>query len=184
MSKKAASSSSDRYRRVAGRPLAVLLEPATDPERIDHVWVTLDLGDGQTLRAVINTMSLRNKAVGFDDRVSLGLVRTTFDELPPPGISPAEGLDYDVIAASENVFFETCERRDLELLFCDKLRLADCVEVWGELFDRTGPGIHQIHSRRASCAVTEDIRGRDGAFKCYFLRDKTAELYLVKFCGQ
>ncbi len=172
------------YRRGVGRPTAVLLEPASDPARIDHVWGTLDLGDGRNLRAVINTMSLRNQAAGFDDRVHLGIVRSTFDQLPPTGIFPAEGLDYDAIAAQTNVFFETFARPELETLFCDKLRLADCVEAWGDLFDRTGPGIHQIHSRRASCAVAEDIRGRDGAFKCYDQRTKTAELYLVKFCGQ
>lgn len=173
-----------RYCRIVGKPLSVVLEPAVDPERIDHVWVTLDVGEEGEVKAVINTLSLRNKVAGFDPRIWVGMVKTPFDSAPNPGIFSAEGLDYDEIAAEHEVKFEPMTRSPLELLLCEKLRLANLIEAWGDFFDRGGPGLHQIHSRRASCAVTEDLRGRDGAFRCYDFETKTAELYLLKFCGQ
>jgi hypothetical protein len=44
--------------------------------------------------------------------------------------------------------------------------------------------LHQIHSRRASSAVPEDLRGRDGAVRFYFDEDQRSELALLKFSGQ
>lgn len=174
----------DPYRRVVGRPVSVLLEPAASPEKIDHVWVNLALDKPGPMRAVINTVSLRNQAAGFDDRVWLATVSSAFDVPPAPGIFAAEGLDYDEISEKHRLEFVAMNRAALELLFCEKLRLADLIEVWGELYERAGPGVHQIHSRRSSCAVAEDQRGRDGAFQCYDLKTRTAELFLLKFCGQ
>lgn len=42
----------------------------------------------------------------------------------------------------------------------------------------------KIHSRRASCAVPGDLRGRDGALRFYFESGQATELFLFKFCGQ
>ena len=62
-------------------------------------------------------------------------------------------------------------------------KLYHC-QAWGDLYIREHPGIHQVHSRRASCAVPRDIVGRDGALRFYFGRDTVCETLLFKFCGQ
>ena len=40
------------------------------------------------------------------------------------------------------------------------------------------------HSNRASSAVPQDLKGRDGAFKLFYPQDNLAEAFLFKFCGQ
>ena len=42
---------------------------------------------------------------------------------------------------------------------------ATFFEAWGELYFRNQLGIHQVHSRRASCSVPQDHIGRDGAIR-------------------
>jgi hypothetical protein len=61
---------------------------------------------------------------------------------------------------------------------------AGLIEAWGAPYHRAQPGLHQIHSRRASSAVPEDLRGRDGAVRFYFDEDQRSELALLKFSGQ
>jgi hypothetical protein len=58
------------------------------------------------------------------------------------------------------------------------------IEVWGAPYYRDLPGIHQIHSRRASCGVGESREGIDGALRFYFREGNRSELLLFKFCGQ
>jgi hypothetical protein len=70
---------------------------------------------------------------------------------------------------------------DLFALRCGNCRL---IEAWGVPYHRAQPGLHQIHSRRASNAVAEDLRGRDGAVRFYFDEDQRVELALLKFAGQ
>ena len=62
-------------------------------------------------------------------------------------------------------------------------RAALRIEAWGELYRAQHLGLHQIHSRRASCAVKTDLIGRDGAIR-FYLRDGKAEMFLFKYCGQ
>ncbi len=57
------------------------------------------------------------------------------------------------------------------------------MEAWGEFYVRNHIGLHQVHSRRASCSVLKDYQGRDGAIRFYF-QDGTAEMLLFKYCGQ
>jgi hypothetical protein len=66
------------------------------------------------------------------------------------------------------------------------LRCANCrrIEAWGVPYHRAQPGLHQIHSRRASASVETDLRGRDGAVRFYFDEDQRVELALLKFAGQ
>ena len=75
------------------------------------------------------------------------------------------------------------EHEPLTELLVTKAKTAVRAEVWGELYAKDHLGIHQIHCRRASCAVTTDLKGRDGALKLYYA-DNTSELFLFKFCGQ
>ena len=71
-------------------------------------------------------------------------------------------------------------------MLVEKAESAVRIEIWGELYARKKMGLHQIHSRRASCAVPEDKVGSDGALKFFFEADpdRFAELLLFKFCGQ
>ena len=75
------------------------------------------------------------------------------------------------------------DRPALEVLLTEKTRRALFIEAWGELYVRIHLGLHQVHSRRASCSVLTDYVGRDGAIRFYY-PDRTAELLLFKYCGQ
>lgn len=169
----------------AGGDLQARVEDHPNPGHIDHVWITMDAGGGPRVLVSINTSSRRNRDAGFDPRVRVGLVRGTWTHLPPRGIVPCPGLDYGKIEEETNVFFEHYERPTLEALLTESTHRAALLEVWGAPYrNKNRRGIHQIHSRRASCAVSEDWRGRDGALRFYFASDQTSLLVLLKFCGQ
>lgn len=76
------------------------------------------------------------------------------------------------------------ERGALEDLLSDKCGRAIFLEVWGAFYLRAGLGIHQIHSRRASCRVRTDYVGRDGAIRFSYRENSATEMLLFKFCGQ
>ena len=154
------------------------------PENTDHVFVTLDAGLSLPVILSLNTLSFRNRVAGHDPRIRLAALRWRWTRLPSRGLYPLEFFDYDTVELLENVEFRVFERVALEEYFA--LRCANCrlVEAWGVPYHRAQPGLHQIHSRRASCAVPEDLRGRDGAVRFYFDEDQRSELALLKFCGQ
>ncbi|HEY5793053.1 MAG TPA: DUF2278 family protein, partial [Chthoniobacterales bacterium] len=83
-----------------------------------------------------------------------------------------------------NLFYEFHERDRLGWLLLEWTAQARLLEVWGTPYRRKQEGVHQIHSRRASCAVAEDIRGRDGALRFYFDEEREARMVFFKFCGQ
>ncbi len=172
--------------RACGVPVAVQVEQGSDPTRIDHVWIEIDCGSAGLLLAAVNTWSRRNAMGGFDPRVRIGLLREPWKRLPAVGLFPSSGLNYAEIESRRNVFYETFEKRQLEQLLIEKANASVVVEMWGQYYARKRPGIHQIHSRRASRGVTEDLIGHDGALKFYFeTKDgKTSETLLLKFCGQ
>jgi len=151
---------------------------------MDHVWLTLDIGHGLEMRASLNTVSRRNREAGFEPRIRLGLVRSVYEELPPPGVFEAAPLNYADHETRANIFYEYKEQKQMEVLFAEKAGRAVLVEIWGDIYAHDHIGIHQIHSRRASCAVAGDITGRDGALKFYYAEEKECELLLFKFCGQ
>ena len=96
----------------------------------------------------------------------------------------SRGLDYHAIEAAEPVTYIEYERPALEKLLAEKTARAISIEAWGELYIRNHLGIHQVHSRRASCSVLQDYKGRDGAIRFYYGDNATAEMLLFKYCGQ
>ena len=76
------------------------------------------------------------------------------------------------------------ERTALETMLKTKVDRAILVEAWGAFYRRGRLGIHQVHSRRASCSVRTDYVGRDGALRLYYREDSAAEMFLFKYCGQ
>ncbi|MEO8353939.1 MAG: hypothetical protein ABI680_19600, partial [Chthoniobacteraceae bacterium] len=94
------------------------------------------------------------------------------------------GQDYALIEATMNVFYEHYEQAALADLLIERAKRAVRAEVWGDLYAQDHLGVHQIHSRRASCAVPLDVKNRDGALQLYYSEENESELFLFKFCGQ
>ncbi len=169
--------------KVVGRILGTEVEKNDNPDEIDHVWIRIHPGD--EIFISINTSSKKNRLAGFDPRIRVGMIRETWTRLPLHGAEICPASDYADIEARANVFFEHYERGPLEDLLKDRCAKACLLEVWGAPYhQRIQQGVHQIHSRRASCAVPEDVRGRDGALKFYYESGQATELFLFKFCGQ
>ncbi|HEX4639956.1 MAG TPA: hypothetical protein VH252_01140 [Chthoniobacterales bacterium] len=168
---------------VAGTPVAFAAEIDRVPENIDHFWITVGTGVGDPIRIALSTHSRQNAAAGFDARMRLGVISSTWSELPRAGLTKSVGLDYHSLEAKSPVVYAETERPQLETLLADKAKRAVFVEAWGELYIRTHLGIHQVHSMRASCSVARDLIGRDGAIRFYF-PEGTAEMLLFKYCGQ
>lgn len=173
-----------KFVHVVGVPYFIEAEPATDPLKADHVWITFEAPPFGRLMASVNTTSKIAREVGIDSRVRLGIIRSTWSEKPAPALAEIDGLDYAKLEHGRNVFYETYEQQALSDLLVARARTAIRLEVWGELYARIHIGIHQIHSRRASLAVPQDITHRDGALKLYYAEENVAETFLFKFAGQ
>lgn len=173
-----------KFVHVRGVPYVVAVEESADPLKLDHVWLTLEVPPFGRLRAAINTLSRINRDAGFDARVRVGIVSSTYTEKPATGLEECAGQDYAHIEATQKIVYKPYKREALTELLVAKLKAAIRVEVWGDLYARDHLGIHQIHCRRASCAVSTDYKNRDGALKLYYPTDNLAELFLFKFCGQ
>jgi hypothetical protein len=137
------------------------------------------------VEVAVNTRSLKNAAAGADPRIRLGVLRTFWEELPSRGLRLLERFDYADVDASANVYYEHWERDALEAHLIAAATSCVRLQVWGMPYHRKKPGIHQVHSRRASCAVTNDITGLDGGMR-FFFGDSPGrvELWMFKFCGQ
>jgi hypothetical protein len=173
-----------KFVHVIGVPYAVEVEQTEDPLKNDHVWVTVEAPPFGRLRCAVNTLSRLNRDAGFDPRVRVATIASTWAERPPTSLEEVNGLDYTVIDAQLGLTYETYEHAALTELLVAKAKSAVRAEVWGELFADTTLGVHQIHSRRASSAVKTDLKGRDGAIKFYYAQDQAAEMFLFKFVGQ
>lgn len=168
-----------------GGELHVRVEEHPNPDYVDHVWITMNAGAAGRPLVSVNTLSKRNRDLGFDPRVRVGLIRGEWEELPMRGLVGAERLDYAELEEAHSVFYEHFERPALEELLAKTAQSAALLEVWGAPYrNQHRLGIHQIHSRRASCAVKTDIQGQDGALRFYFQKDKRTTMFLFKFCGQ
>ncbi len=170
--------------RVVGRPVRMEVEQSRDPANRDHFWITISVAKVGLVLLTVNTSSLRNRLAGFDDRIRVGRIKGPFHCVPTDGISGARLLNYRSIEENQNVFYEHYEREPLEELLAELTTSATWVQAWGVAFARRTLGVHQIHSRRASCAVPEDLIAMDGALRFYREKEKEAEMLLFKFCGQ
>ena len=173
-----------KFVHVTGVPYVVEIPPAADPAEADQVWLTLEVPSLGRIRAVINTTSRLNRAAGHDASIRVGIQRTTWTEKPVTGLLESDGQNYSVVQAAHPLTFDTIEQGELANLLATKAKTAVRAEVWGDLYARDHLGIRQVHSRRASKAVPEDIVGRDGALKLYYSEGNEAELFLFKFYGQ
>ena len=171
------------YAHVVGTVSKVEMEVTEPPDRLDHVLITLDIPPCGTVRLSVNTFSRVNRNAGFEPRVNVAVVKTSYAGMPEPFIEEAMGLDYATVEAQFHPRWEFQERETLSTLLIEKARTALRVEAWGETYRQQHLGLHQIHSRLASCAVKTDIIGHDGALR-FYLRDGHAEMFLFKFCGQ
>lgn len=177
--------------RVVGRPIRMEVEWNPNPATTDHFWITISVAGVGPVLLTVNTRSMRNARAGFEDRLRVGRVRSVFHRAPVGGMSRSRLLNYRSIEENANVFYETYERTELEDLLRELTEKATWVQAWGVAFARSTLGVHQIHCRRASCAVAEDLVGMDGALRFYRAaqgeRDGhggVAEMLLFKFCGQ
>lgn len=169
---------------MAGTVIDFQIEQAAREENIDHVFVNVDAGMASPVTLSINTLSFRNRVAGYDPRIRLGTMRWQWTHLPASGLYPLGSFDYGTVELLGCVEFRVEERGAIEEFFA--LRCANCrrIEAWGAPYQRVRPGLHQIHSRRASAAVAEDWRGRDGSVRFYFDEGQRSELVLLKFTGQ
>ena len=150
----------------------------------DHVHLVITPGQGVEVHVALNTLSRRNRDAGFEPRIRVGLLREPYTELPESGVFDAGSFDYTSLEQQANIFYEYYDREAMESLLIEKTGRAILAEIWGDIYARNDFGIHQIHSRRTSCAVPEDIVGHDGALKLYYAEESMSELLLFKFCGQ
>ena len=174
----------DEFLLGAGEPIGFQVESDIDSRKIDHVWVTIHAGRFGPLRVSINTYSLKHAADGFDPRMRVGVLTSSWSELPASGIFPVAGLDYVELERAQAIGYREMERTALETMLKARADRAIFVEAWGAFYRRDRLGIHQVHSRRASCSVRTDYVGRDGALRFYYREDSAAEMLLFKYCGQ
>ena len=171
------------YAHAVGIPGKVELEIAKSPEHVDHVWINIDVPPCGNVLLSVNTLSRLNRNAGFEPRVNLAVVKTSYAGMPEPFIEEALGLDYATIESQFHPVFQYKDPGEMAELLIAKGRAAVRIEVWGELYRRGHLGLHQIHSRRASCAMPADLVGNDGAIRFYLPHGK-AEMFLFKYCGQ
>ncbi|GAB4173463.1 MAG: hypothetical protein Fur0032_13060 [Terrimicrobiaceae bacterium] len=171
----------------SGDVTAATVELSNEEERVDHVWIFLDCGIGEPVTVSVNTTSRKSALAGFDPRLRFGKVTGHSQHMPPRGLKPLARFDYSEIEQTQNVFYEHLERVECEERIIGLAQAADRVEAWGAPYRRRGEmGLHQIHSRRRSCAVPEDVTGFDGGLKFYRRGEQEIAwtMILIKFCGQ
>lgn len=169
---------------MAGDVIKCEIENASREENVDHFYITVDAGLQTPVTLSLNTLSFRSRISGYDPRIRLGTMGGHWSRLPTRGLYPLEFFDYDTADLIGHVAYRIRERAEMEDFFA--LRCGNCrrIEAWGSPYSRAAPGLHQIHSRRASAAVPRDLRGHDGAVRFYFDEGQHTDLVLLKFCGQ
>jgi hypothetical protein len=173
-----------KFVHVRGVPYTVAVEENPDPLKVDHVYLNVEVPPFGRLRVAINTLSRVSREAGFDPRVRVGIIRSTYTEKPLPSLEECNGLDYAKQEEKHGVQFETYEQAALTEMMVTKMKAAIRAEIWGELYARDHLGIHQVHCRRPSKAVPEDVPNRDGALKLFYPEENATEAFLFKFDGQ
>ena len=167
-----------------GEPIGFEVESNLDPRKNDHVWITLRAGHFGPLQISVSTYSQKHAVDGFDPRMRVGVLTASWLELPESGVFAVPGLDYAELERAALIEYRETERTALETMLKAKVDRAILVEAWGAFYRRDRLGIHQVHSRRASCSVRTDYIGRDGALRFYYRDDSATEMFLFKYCGQ
>lgn len=170
--------------RAVGPVTRAHIEPAVHEDRIDHVWITIEPIGGFPVLLAVNTLSMKNRLAGYDERVRVGRVRESWVHLPADQIEECPSFSYADIEEGRNVFYETLDRPAMEDLLLGMAESCRKLEVWGTPYRNKICGLHQIHSRAPSCAVAEGIENRDGALRFYLDENQETLLLLFKFCGQ
>jgi len=173
-----------KFVHVRGVPYTVAVEENEDPLKVDHVYLNVEVPPFGRLRVAINTSSRLSREAGFDPRVRVGIIRSTYTEKPMPSLEECAGLDYAKQEEKHGVQYEIYEKEALQEMLVTRMKVAIRAEIWGELYARDHLGIHQIHSRSASKAVPEGVPNRDGALKLFYPQDNATEAFLFKFEGQ
>jgi hypothetical protein len=173
-----------KFVHVTGVPYTVEEEVCEDPEKLDHVWMTMEVPPYGRIRAAVNTVSRMSRQAGLDSRIFVAILPSIWTEKPQTGLVECDGQSYAKLEAAVKVSYEPFEHGPLTTLLLKKMKAAVRAEVWGDLYARDHLGVHQIHSRRASAVVRTDLKNRDGALKLYYVEDNLAELFLFKFAGQ
>lgn len=173
-----------KFVHLVGVPYLVEAEAAAEPEKLDHVWLTIEVPPFGRMRIALNTISRLNRDGGFDPHMQMAIVPSTYAEKPPPGFEEFPGFDYAKMETKQKAHYAPYERDALRELLVAKAKTAVRVEAWGELYASDHIGLRQIHSRRKSSAVKQDLTNRDGAVKLYYAAENAAELLLFKFDGQ
>jgi hypothetical protein len=176
--------SAPKFVHVTGVPYTVEQRPVDDPAKADVIWLTVEAPPFGRLRASINTTSQLNRDGGFEPKIRVGTVKSTWTEKPPHGLVEDPGQDYAKIDAAFKVVYHPMEREALFNLLNERAKRAVRAELWGELYASETLGIRQIHCRRTSHGFADDTRNRDGALKFYYADANAAELFLFKFDGQ
>ena len=109
---------------IAGEPAGVEIERDDDATRIDHLWIFVRAGNFGLLRITINTSSLRNRDLGFDGRIRIAVLSSTWKQLPRPGVLAAEPIDYATLAPAGELHFREYQRVALEALIAEKVARA------------------------------------------------------------
>lgn len=167
-----------------GEVASAVIEHEADERKIDHVWLALRAGAFGRVQVALSTCSRQSRAAGFDPRLRVAQLMQPWTELPAPGLREAPPLDYRDFDAAQPLAYTPHERPVIEQMFVTRAHRAVCVQAWGEFYVRNHPGVHQIHSQRASLAVARDVIGRDGAIQFYYRNPDIRELLLLKFAGQ
>lgn len=168
---------------VMGIPYQIELEDSPFPDRVDHVWITVQVPPCGTVLISVNTISRLSRLAGFDPRVRVGVVSGKWTEKPEAFLDEHEGLNYREFEAEHKIDYQPYEHDPISELLVARGKAAIRIEAWGELYRRDHLGMHQIHSRRASSAVRQDVVGKDGAIQ-FYLPDGTREMYFFKYSGQ
>jgi hypothetical protein len=85
-------------------------ETNRNPIDTDHFWITIQTGHPGLLRISINTFSKINARAGFDPRMRIGVVASTWTKLPAAGVFKCPGLDYGDLEAKDVVTYVEYER--------------------------------------------------------------------------
>lgn len=174
----------ERYVTIAGEIATVVVEQEDDERKIDHIWITVRSGEFGHLQISLSTCSRQSRAAGLDARIRLGSVVSEWTALPPAGVREVPPLDYRSIESQYHVDYTPHERQVVEEMILTRARRAVFAEAWGDFYVSTHIGVHQIHSRRTSSAVRQDVVGRDGLVQFYYREGHMREMLLFKFAGQ